>query len=1473
MPPIRFPAEMRKANPRINQCRLFLAWVLAGLFVQAGVRAGESSETSGPSTKQERSALPADSLGTVVVNGGTAVTVARTRLPGFGKDLVRLAWPGQPATGRDPVFRVEESATLANPAAWLEAREATGLPDGVSPYHYEVGTGTRFFRLRVLADLPSGPFRIERTSPGDEESEVALSRRVEVELSQPLVAGQGLAEDALRAFVAEQPLAGRLELSADRRVVSLRADSPWPPASRVNVMVRAGAFRDATGRPLADLAASPSFSFSFNTCDLFEAEHTGLIGRVVSAADGRGIPGVGVTVDGWDPQYSTTTGTDGSFRLNPAPAGRYFLAIDGRTAPGVSGDGSGLYPRVLVKSEALAGVETNQVGASGVIALPLLTDEWRRVDPAVETRIVPAPASLRSHPELDGLELVVPPGTTQGRIGVSAAVTETLAGGVTPAVIARIDSDSGADFERLVAVTLPNLPIPSGGAARSGRAMQSIRDGLIPGLAPGAKSALLTRDPRTGRWEIVGTMTVSPDGKVLRSDAGVGIRRPGLVAAAPVFAVRFSSVRYVPPTFGEDDPLLTLPPPAETRVFGPLTGDTNRTTTGTARREQCERSWLAHRLGLDRLVEGNYARGTARPGDLIFLNPKEEYRLWISSCLGLEWKKVAGGVGTIVTEDDATPVFFTQPANNAPGRRPIDVPPDEAETEDPDTDQDGLQDWVETILGTNPQMPDSDGDGVTDAVARDFVGTLRSSVRGDAGAVGGVSSRLEFRFPARVVDAANDLLAVGYGRHLERGAFPTGGELGGGVAFFDLSPVSGRPVPLGTLSFYPEPTSLAVGNEWVAVARFENGMAIVDTRDRRNPVLRWETALPGFCDLVTAAGRFVIGSSAEYDPNAEYGMGPKRFLTVVDAWFGQVVSGIELPARFGETAFSGITVFHDLVFVADATTVSSYRLDRGALAFVDRATNPFWDATSPIPPRLVVDGRFVYLTGMRNGVVAISHTEGHFRALGAVRHLFEPEPQFWSGGQVSIGSLGALSEGQPIALLLAPLRLPDREAVIAGLAKVPGFNPLDPLEWSEASGIESLALYNGVAYVPGRYRTGGAVQVLPFPQGSIFQAGPQARLRPGFPTDLVSGGRVIGGEQAWVEVEATGESGIARVELFHEGRRFLVDGSYPYEFRFSAPAVAQGATASFELRAKAVDRRGRIAWTDPVRVTVVPPDQPLAPPVYRYLPGSADTRLVNVDERPLQLASGASDRVEARRVLPDGSLEPVVYPGRVLVSADHRTTGLDLGTGLPSGSYRVTLPDALTDLKSHRWAEATVEVVIPYAPVGDADFDGIPDLVEPGLGLDAQRGDTDGNGIPDGLEDADRDGLTYRDERRLGTDPLRRDSDGDGVSDADEDPDGDQLTNLSELMAGTNPVVPDSDGDGYDDGAERLAGLDPRNSASRPAQMILSEAISYLNAVNEELPSGIGAVWSATVSYLNALPTDGPAGATHYSPVVSYLNH
>ncbi len=115
----------------------------------------------------------------------------------------------------------------------------------------------------------------------------------------------------------------------------------------------------------------------------------------------------------------------------------------------------------------------------------------------------------------------------------------------------------------------------------------------------------------------------------------------------------------------------------------------------------------------------------------------------------------------------------------------------------------------------------------------------------------------------------------------------------------------------------------------------------------------------------------------------------------------------------------------------------------------------------------------------------------------------------------------------------------------------------------------------------------------------------------------------------------------------------------------------------------------------------------------------------------------------------------------------------------------------------------------------DTDGDGIPDGVElgrttvieparcalffrpdadPSTTTNPLSTDSDGDGIPDGVEDANHDGARQASE----TDPSNPDTDGDGIPDGVEDANHDGIRQPSE----TDPRLRDTDGDGIPDGIE-----------------------------------------------------------------------
>jgi len=111
----------------------------------------------------------------------------------------------------------------------------------------------------------------------------------------------------------------------------------------------------------------------------------------------------------------------------------------------------------------------------------------------------------------------------------------------------------------------------------------------------------------------------------------------------------------------------------------------------------------------------------------------------------------------------------------------------------------------------------------------------------------------------------------------------------------------------------------------------------------------------------------------------------------------------------------------------------------------------------------------------------------------------------------------------------------------------------------------------------------------------------------------------------------------------------------------------------------------------------------------------------------------------------------------------------------------------------------------------DLDQDGLTNLAEYQRGTAANKPDTDGDGLRDGVETGTG---VYVGPSDTGTNPLKADTDNDGLGDSVETNSG---TFVGPTNTGTNPSTADTDGDGFNDGLEVQAGFNPTSKDSTPA--------------------------------------------------------
>jgi hypothetical protein len=397
------------------------------------------------------------------------------------------------------------------------------------------------YRAGTPPDADERPVTVS-SSPADGETGVSVHREAVLRFRQAISPASVITLANFNATVGGRRVLSRIELGADRRSVTLFHLEPLPGSSRVRVSLDTAGILDQSGRPLdgdGDGQPGGTFVADFETSATAALPGTAVIGQVFASALAPGgtnltgvnvpLPGVTVTVDGREETLRTVTDGQGRFRLEPAPAGRFFVHIDGRTSPSSHWPGGAYYPVVGKAWEAEAGRTDNRAGGSGEVFLPLITEgTLQPVRADAETPVNFPAAVLAANPLLAGVEINIPAnalfsdnGARGGRVGIAPVppdrLPEPLPPGLNLPVVITVQSDGPQNFDRPVPARFPNLPDPVTGER----------------LPAGSRSALWSFNHDLGSWEVAGPMTVTADGLFVLSAPGSGIRQPGWHGSFP----------------------------------------------------------------------------------------------------------------------------------------------------------------------------------------------------------------------------------------------------------------------------------------------------------------------------------------------------------------------------------------------------------------------------------------------------------------------------------------------------------------------------------------------------------------------------------------------------------------------------------------------------------------------------------------------------------------------------------------------------------------------------------------------------------------------------------------------------------------------------------------------------------------------------------------------------------------------------
>jgi len=574
--------------------------------------------------------------------------------------------------------------------------------------------------------------------------------------------------------------------------------------------------------------------------------------------------------------------------------------------------------------------------------------------------------------------------------------------------------------------------------------------------------------------------------------------------------------------------------------------------------------------------------------------------------------------------------------------------------EGPDSDEDGLNDLVERILGTNPLSVDTDGDGLRDLAEIEQGLSPLDGIGYPTGVISSVPALGEAKDLAVGVtlsDASREYSFFASGTH--------------GFAIADISNFI-APELVSELELSGKATGVTydASTATAIVSAQSAGLHFIDVSDPLAPVLTRTVSELGAISKVEMVDGLVAAAG--------------RSIWMLDPVSGEVLHEIELSDSAGRVTDlfqSGATLFA----ISGNSRLHSIALDGFGGTPIDSIDipNPPLSRANAVDMQLfVADGVAYVSNGVQTDQVPASNPAARrggyktFDVSDPANLSLISDLELEDMGNNRTGNLHTVLNGSGLALVAAGSTL--------GLQVHDAADPSDtytPLNRFDTPGTaEAVAVVGGIAFVA----DGPAgLQVINYRDFDALGIAPTVTINSdALDADPATDGtQVEEGTTVRITPRITDDVQVRSAELIVDGVVTETDLSYPYDFAVIAPALVTGQT-SIDIQVRATDTGGNSSTSDPIRLSIIEDITP--PEIHRITPVGATllgTQSVTVSlNEPIdtsRITFSAVDVIDRNDT--DISLQPIGFSSL----SDDRIIIFRMSQPFELGEYKVRLNESV----------------------------------------------------------------------------------------------------------------------------------------------------------------------------------------------------